>query len=121
MGLYEKNTEYHEGEFLYRYITIKRSDFSYVYADLRLEAYRVIRKTPKGFWIKPDFKEKWVSNDCRKRYAYPTKEEALVNYIKRTIRREGFLSNDLAAVKSGLKQAEELLENGTVKEKENMS
>jgi hypothetical protein len=56
-----------------------------------LEEYFLNRETPKGYWI--GYEEngdgylhsafKWVSKTARKRYAYPTKEEALQSFIKR--------------------------------------
>jgi hypothetical protein len=60
-----------------------------------LEEYDLIKETPKGYWIgqfflpfqgEPFFK-KWVSKTATKRFAYPTKEEALTNLIKRTEKR----------------------------------
>ena len=62
---------------------------------IELRKFDLIKETPKGYWIgfflnkwnkEPHFK-RWVSKTTRKRFAYPTKEEALTNYIKRTERR----------------------------------
>lgn len=57
---------------------------------LELSTFRLIKETPKGYWIGYEHWfsfRKWVSKTARKRYAYPTKEEALESFIKRTQRR----------------------------------
>lgn len=62
---------------------------------LEVTEFSLHRETPKGYWIGyGDYVRKhlrgsshWVSKTSKKRYAYPTKTEALVNYIKRTERR----------------------------------
>jgi hypothetical protein len=47
------------------------------------------KETPKGYWIGFGTPEtlhggkRWVSKTGKKRYAYPTKEEALHNFIRR--------------------------------------
>ena len=46
-------------------------------------SYRVQKETDKGKWINSYGTDKWVSNTSKKRYAYPTKEEALVGFVKR--------------------------------------
>jgi hypothetical protein len=50
----------------------------------------MLKETQCGFWIQrtADYpfeksKKRWVSKTSRKRYAYPTKEEALKGYIAR--------------------------------------
>ena len=73
------NLDY-EGEF------VKNSYVSYNY-NIDLDEYKIIKETEKGYWIElysfSDAK-KWVSKTAKKRYAYPTKEEALFNFKKRT-------------------------------------
>lgn len=67
---------------------------------LQLQTYNLIKETPKGYWIGYGFpiegklssKGRWVSKTARKRYAFPTKEEALNNFIKRTEKRLKILS-----------------------------
>jgi len=50
-----------------------------------LEEYDVVKETPKGYWIGwGDRKYKFVLKTSKKKYAYPTKEGAMVNYLKRT-------------------------------------
>lgn len=58
---------------------------------LRLVEFNLHKETPKGYWIGYGHNEpgqlrsdsRWVSKNGRKRYAYPTKEEAMNNFILR--------------------------------------
>ena len=58
---------------------------------LVLITYNLFKETPKGYWIgfgkpvndKLKNQAKWVSKTARKRYAYPSKKEALNNFILR--------------------------------------
>ena len=53
---------------------------------VRLSEFKLIKETPKGWWI-GDFDGKtWVSKTAKKRYAYPTKKQAMEAYIARTSR-----------------------------------
>jgi len=80
---------------------------------LSLYTYNLHKETPKGYWIgygHPDNGYNkgdsfWVSKTAKKRYAYPTKQEALTNYIKRTERRIGILQNQLDYSQDGLRVA----------------
>jgi hypothetical protein len=61
---------------------------------LELRTYDLHKETPKGYWIGYGnlysghyHWKKWVSKTSRKRFAYPTEEEALTNFIKRTEKR----------------------------------
>tara|TARA_R110002020_G_scaffold363217_2_gene575501 strand:- start:1656 stop:1982 length:327 start_codon:yes stop_codon:yes gene_type:complete len=93
-------------DYLYRYesirysVTIDADRDLYGVSAARLELYEIPidATTPKGFWIHG--KTKWVSSTSRKRYAHPTKDEAL----------EGYKHRKLAYVKhasSNLRRAEE--------------
>jgi len=61
--------------------------------------YELHKETDKGYWIRfhcfsVDILRrdcKWVSKTSRKRYAYPTKEEALMSFIIRQEKRIGIL------------------------------
>lgn len=75
---------------------------------LELLEFELLRETPMGFWIcNPGFffYKKWVSKTARKRYAYPTKAEAMKNFIKRTEKRVKILLNQVYACEEGLKLA----------------
>lgn len=73
---------------LYRYERGLTSHFgTIVTGNISLNEYDIIGETPQGYWIDQvsgrSFRT-WVSKTARKRYAYPTPEEAMVNFIKRT-------------------------------------
>ena len=83
--------------------------------EIVLTDFNLHKETLKGYWIgygHPDnglqSHSRWVSKTARKRYAYPTKEEALTNYIKRTERRIGILKAQLLHVEIGLDRAKAL-------------
>lgn len=68
------------------------SDIKYLYryADRRgmvdCIAYEIISTTPCGYWIYCPWcnnNKKWVSNNARKRFAYPTEIEAYVSFNAR--------------------------------------
>jgi len=114
---------------LYRYQAIQfQGDYHDIHLDLN--EYRIVRETPKGFWIwigfglyenylpnelvtdkrdqefnKRILKQglKWVSNDCRKRWAYPTKKEAQINFQKRKQRHIKILKSQLSRAEDALK------------------
>lgn len=82
------------------------------YEDFKLiyYVYSVIKETPKGVWIKLKGYEdctyqrkRFILNTSRKKYAHPSKEEALYSFIKRKERQIKILSEKLSA-------AEDLLE-----------
>lgn len=56
---------------------------------VHLEIYKVIKETPKGVWLGRDFLgyacsgRRFVLHSSRKRFACPTKDEAMVSYIAR--------------------------------------
>mgnify|MGYP001002078256 CR=1 FL=1 len=55
--------------------------------------YNLIKKTPKGFWIgMGDIKFKWIPSQSKRKFAYPTKKEALNDFISRTEKRMKILS-----------------------------
>jgi uncharacterized DUF497 family protein len=75
----------------------------------------LVKETPKGYWIKhtwdnQDEYKKWVSNDGKKRHAYPTKEEALINFKARKNRQIKILSARLENAKNALYYVENNLE-----------
>jgi len=51
-----------------------------------LYVFRLIKETPKGYWISGSFgsNKHWVSKTAKKRYAYPTKEEAAISFKRRS-------------------------------------
>ncbi len=73
---------------------------------LKLLEYDLLRETDCGYWICSSltyhFWKKWIPKKSKKRYAYPTKEEALLNFKKRTEIRAKILTNQLDACNYGL-------------------
>ena len=57
---------------------------------VELSIYRVLSVTAKGVWIDPKLRpmtdRKWVSLHSRKRFAYPTLEEAKSSFLARKLR-----------------------------------
>lgn len=55
---------------------------------VRKHEYRLKKETSKGYWIKSEFDyiefKKWVSKTAKSRFAYPTEQEAMNNFIART-------------------------------------
>lgn len=94
--------------------------FNYPLVDVFLDEYKVIKETEKSYLINIynsnifDFGNKWVlkttNKNSRKRFAYDTKEAALVNYITRRRKQVELLTRQLRAAEEGLKQAEEIRE-----------
>jgi len=79
---------------------------------IELSRYGLAKETPKGYWIGFGFRPwhglKWVSKTARKRYAYPSKAEALDNFIKRNERRIEILGWQLICCKEALKLAKNM-------------
>jgi len=87
--------------------------------DIELKEYRLYKETPKGYWIIPFWLDKYsfryeddaslfkkfILKSSRKRFAYPTREEALENYIKRTERYVKILNARLIDANIGLRLA----------------
>lgn len=84
--------------------------------SVELRTFNLFKETPKGYWIGfgyPDsfhsFK-KWVSKTSVRRYAYPTKEEALNNFIKRNEKRISILKYQLESCEIAVSKAKILNE-----------
>ncbi len=97
----------------YRYEIMIHPD----HVGIALGEFEMITETPKGYWIgikllysKTDkwIEKHWVSKTSRKRYAYPTKEEALIGYIKRTKHRMGILTHQIDLCRQGIAIAENM-------------
>jgi hypothetical protein len=85
---------------------------SYVNSKLVCREFVMRKETPKGYWIGygsidtlHSMWRKWIPKESTKRYAYPTKEEALNNYIARTKKRKKILQNQLDGCTWGLNLA----------------
>jgi hypothetical protein len=78
---------------------------------LELRTYELKKETNKGYWIGfngfSSYK-KWIPKISKKRYAYPTKEEAIINYIKRTEKRIKILQRQIYCSEITLRYAIDL-------------
>jgi len=103
---------------LYRYE--RGINYDHLDSSIYVKAYQVISETPKGYRIRTGYemfknntqKTTWVSKSSAKRYAYPTKEEALIAFIIRTKRCVLIQSNALKRSEGFLLAAEKLKESG---------
>lgn len=79
------------------------------YCGIRLEVYefRVLSTTPKGVWIDRWGTKRFVLLDARKRFACPTKAEALTSYIKRKERQIRILNSQIEYARQALELAED--------------
>ena len=78
---------------------------------LELRKYDLIKETSKGYWIgyeEVSFK-KWIPKISKKRYAYPTKEEALRNFILRTEKRIKILQREVACCNTAISLAKKVV------------
>ena len=77
------------------------------------QIYESVKETPGGYWIIPDSsdgwsvleKKRWVSKYSKKRWAYPTKEQALTSFKRRKIRQIEILSDKLEQAREDLRLA----------------
>lgn len=80
-------------------------------ATIELIKYDVLKITPQGFWIPKYNKKRWVSNSSRKRFAYPTKKEALNYFIKRKQSYIGYMNFIIRMNKEAIELAKKELTN----------
>lgn len=86
---------------LYRYTLYRHSDGVGAY----LEEFNINRETPKGYWITDRTvftAARWISKTGRKRYAYPTIEEAAISFRKRRERYVNILKAQLTEAMASL-------------------
>jgi hypothetical protein len=69
---------------------------------LELRKFFLIKETTKGYWIGYNRlqKYKWISKTSKKRFAYPTIEEAKINFIKRKESQIKILTSQLKVAKT---------------------
>lgn len=76
--------------------------------NLNLYEYDLHKETPKGYWLNTGWFEghhKWIPKESKRRYAYPTKQEALNNFIRRTNKRVKILTYQATSCRIGLSLA----------------
>ena len=93
--------------------------------EIHCQEYEVAKETPSGFWLtmcrqtpssfernKKYIWKKWVSKDSRKRFAYPTKKEALESFLARKRKQLFHAEQTVKDVNGAIKLAESVdLEN----------
>lgn len=72
-----------------------------------LHTYPVVKHTPKGTWIEHCFGRKFVLRGARRKYAHPTKEEALESFRARKRSQIRILRNKLERAERALRIADE--------------
>jgi len=86
---------------------------------VELTEFNLHKETPKGYWIGYGYyyptdslrgKSHWISKTSKKRYAYPTKEEALKSFIYRQKYALKILDYQILNRKFALNIAESMLE-----------
>ena len=70
-----------------------------------LHQFQVIRVTPKGVWIDGWFSKRFVLNEARKRYALPTKDEALQSFLARKERQASIYQTRVSRADQAIKAA----------------
>ena len=81
---------------------------------IREITFNLIKETPKGYWIVENCLHlvaieeltHWVSKTAKKRYAYPTKKEAMENLKARKERQITILEKQLARAKETLRKSQ---------------
>jgi len=86
----------------YRYENVKYTDRVRVQEII----YDFVKETPKGYWIDWWGEKKWVSKTAKKRWAYPTKNEAKINFVARKNRQIEILTYRLKDAKDALYYAD---------------
>lgn len=81
---------------------------------LVLTTMQLHKETPKGYWIgfgSADLRSecRWVSKTSKKRYAYPTKEEALHGFLHSKRKQKKIMESQLKIIDYGIHEAEVLL------------
>lgn len=78
------------------------------YECLRVTEYKIIKETPKGYWIEIDnfmYPKMWIAKDATRSFAYTSIEKARISYRKRKIKHIEKLESQLAKAKQGLEHA----------------
>jgi hypothetical protein len=76
------------------------------HVEVYVHEHDVIKHTPKGVWLNAYGEKKFVRRDARKRFACPTKEEALESFVARKKRQIGILSAQLRNAEDAIHKAQ---------------
>lgn len=95
-------------KYLYRYVR----DYWEDGCSLELAEFKVLSETSKGFWISVQNKrgKRFVlkNKPAGKRFAYETKEEAIENFIRRTLRCKAYGRAQIKTADLFLQMAEKI-------------
>ena len=99
-----------------KYYRIVPNYYNYGEDMLEVEVYVGVKKTPKGMWIickdwidyvdQKWVKKRFILDSSKKKYAYPTVQGAVNNFIKRKIKQLSILERQLNDTKYQLELAE---------------
>jgi len=98
---------------LYRYRkSCHDEDVNESSVHLWIEEFTVVAETPKGYWFVPKggLYRRWTSKVSKSRYAYPTKKEALNNFIRRATRSISIMRYQITFSKVALDKARKEIE-----------
>jgi len=102
----------------YRYEDVQYEDGPHICERV----FYLVRETPSGYWISPwrhyneveegEFfsmynRKRWVSKTSRKRFAYPTRKDAMISFKARKCRQVEILTYQLSRAKLALDMANE--------------
>jgi hypothetical protein len=70
--------------------------------DVYLHSFYVYKETPNGWWINDYGKKRWVSKTSRKKFAYPTIEQAKESFKYRKERQMKILDSQIKKARLAL-------------------
>lgn len=85
-------------------MTVKMYRYINVLDSICLEEWYVVRKTPRGCWVRPDYwvpstyKDKFILDASQKKFVWPTLSEAQISFIRRKLRQQSLLKSQLEVV-----------------------
>jgi hypothetical protein len=74
-------------------------------AQVYLLEFKITKRTAKGAWIDVYGKRRFVLNEGRKRYGYPTEKEAVASFIARKNMQLKYLARGISQAEDALRQA----------------
>lgn len=98
-----------------------RYDIAYTHlnnVEIALHKFDLLKETPQGYWIVPNLRwhsleakekhKRWIHKVSRKRFAYPTKEEALYSFIMRKKKQIIYCKRDMRNAEAALNIARKI-------------
>lgn len=90
-----------------------RANFDKFNQEITFAEIPIVKRTERGVWAM-DWKRRFILSSSRKRYAYPTKREALVSFIARRTKHISLLSYQHDDAVESLKAAQALQDSGVL-------